>query len=1045
MRSPGPTLASVLGSAGLGLLAVGAVDVLQLSGGTGPLSVLWGVGALLVGGVVGERLGRLVGRRRHLALAWSMAPAALALCADELAALLGTLAARTGGGGPDLPVLAAVTLTLALAGPARALGRGARHGPSWPLLVGILAGWWLPGAVACLLGGLAALWIWEQPGSRRGPPPLRTELATLSTLALGAAAAVCSWIALRAGLAPSDDGALAVGLGIVGGALLARSLVRSLPAAAWPLVGAGAVALAVVVIARLPPLLQGWILDHVRDQGLLPFRLGLALPLALAVVPAGLALGAAWGRGPRRLAPLAVGAGLVAGAGVESSGELLWLAAGLLGIELLISARPLRQAASGLAIAGLVATALLAGATPDDLLTAGHYRLLRSPQAAQEEARISEDLRTASTSWTAAGAARLRAPERAWTGDVLRSPTAEALGGAESWPLLAELDGLPRQSRGRLARAEAFAGVLAAATGPEPDRSLLLGDDLGLALEAFGRSPHGLVRVATPLPVFTRAVAHLDPGTEARWLGPTVRLLPWHPTRALATEGRSGVDLVLEILRAPWGDAHRAPADARHLAQVHRRLKPGGRYVAVVHLETWAPGEPAAFAAAVGRRFEHVQLWLPPDGVDSLLLVAGDEAPELGRFLEVAGDSVEILRELGLPSAESAASLAVSSGAAARSWAGSATAPESRRLSTALVRPQVTHLADLADHVVDARSLWSLREGSEAALEAVSGRQEGARIFLESIRDAARGDMEAVIAGVRELERFDRLHGTRSLAPMVEPHLQQAREALARARTEGPSSTGWTEATNAATTARMLARSDPEPLLILAEIDLARGSWEAAGRRFEEVLALDADSLEALHGLARAAKGRRDFVRAEDAFRRGVQRHPRDWLAWQRLGAFLQELDRVQEAEEALRKAAGLADPPVPQPHLALAELYLRDEQAARALVESERAVRLGGGAYALLLRGRAHLDLGEHARADKDFRDAVLVDPDLAPARFGVGMARIALGDPQGAAEAFEAVLRIEPENAAARENLRRLRAEAPEASPSGSPSAPPSPADPG
>lgn len=1026
MRSPGPTLASVLGSAGLALLSAGGVGAIQEVGGTGPISTLLGAGAVLLAGPLGERLHRLGRRRGPLSLTWVLAPAALALGGDSTAALVGSIAAQTASGAPDLLVGAGALLLLVLAGPARALGRGAAHGPVWPLLPGLLLGWALPAWLALLLGGLCALLLWELPGPRRGPPPLRTELPVLSALALSAAAGVTVWVALRPGLAPSHDGALAVTLGVVGAALLGRRFLR-LPAPAWPLAGAGAVALSVLLLSRLPAHLDPWVLSHVRDQGALPFRLGLLVPLFASVLPVGLVLGAAWGRSPRRLAPLAVAAGLLAGAMVDGTGGLLWLAAGVLGVEALLGVRPLRQAAGGLGIAGLLAAAIFAGTTPDDLLTSGRYRLLRSPSAASEEARISEDLRTAVASWAAEGAARLRAPERAWSGELLRSPALDALEEQGTWPLLAELDGLPRQTRGRLARAEAFAGLVAAGTGAELDRSLFLGDDLGLALAAFSEAPHGLVRVATPIPELTRAVARLDPLTEARWLGPTVRLLPWHPTRALASEGRAALDLVLEIKRAPWGDAHRAPADPDHLARIRRRLGPTGRYVSVLHLDTWAPATPAAWTAEIAAHFDHVQLWLPPDGVDSLIVVAGGSPPELGAFLEVGSGAVELLRELGMPSAESAAALAIADGGAARSWAGEASLPEAHRLSSAVAMPHITHLADLADHVVDVGQLWSVPVESASSLEGVRTRQEGSRIFLESMRDAARGDMESVLAGVRELERFDRLHGTRTLAPMIEPHLQQAREALARARREGASSTGWTEATNAATTARMLARTDPQPLLILAEIDLARGAWESAARRFEEVLAIDPDSLEALHGLARAAKGRRDYVRAEDAFRRAVQRHPRDWVAWQRLGAFLQELDRVEEAEEALRKAAGLADPPMAQPHLALAELYLRDEQAARALVEAERAIRLSGSAYALVLRGRAHLDLGEHARADKDFRDAVLVDPELAPARFGVGMARIALGDPQGAAEAFEAVLRIDPENAAARENLRRLRPELP------------------
>ena len=61
-------------------------------------------------------------------------------------------------------------------------------------------------------------------------------------------------------------------------------------------------------------------------------------------------------------------------------------------------------------------------------------------------------------------------------------------------------------------------------------------------------------------------------------------------------------------------------------------------------------------------------------------------------------------------------------------------------------------------------------------------------------------------------------------------------------------------------------------------------------------------------------------------------------------------------------------------------------------------------------------------AEAEEDFRKAVLTDSDLIEARGGIGMVRAVLGDSDAAANIFRDILKRDPGNAAARENLRRL-----------------------
>ena len=80
----------------------------------------------------------------------------------------------------------------------------------------------------------------------------------------------------------------------------------------------------------------------------------------------------------------------------------------------------------------------------------------------------------------------------------------------------------------------------------------------------------------------------------------------------------------MEVARAPWSDSGHAALDKTHRAAVQRALAPSGASVVVVHLNWWPSGTGAALAGALARDFVHLQVWLPPAGADSLLLVASD-------------------------------------------------------------------------------------------------------------------------------------------------------------------------------------------------------------------------------------------------------------------------------------------------------------------------------------------------------------------------------------------------------------------------------------
>ena len=71
-------------------------------------------------------------------------------------------------------------------------------------------------------------------------------------------------------------------------------------------------------------------------------------------------------------------------------------------------------------------------------------------------------------------------------------------------------------------------------------------------------------------------------------------------------------------------------------------------------------------------------------------------------------------------------------------------------------------------------------------------------------------------------------------------------------------------------------------------------------------------------------------------------------------------------------------------------------------------------------LRGRIHFGLELWSKAEADFQKSTLADPNFHAARGSIGVIKMIQGDLQGAAQAFRATLRFDPNNETARKNLQ-------------------------
>src|SRR6185436_16607212 len=102
-------------------------------------------------------------------------------------------------------------------------------------------------------------------------------------------------------------------------------------------------------------------------------------------------------------------------------------------------------------------------------------------------------------------------------------------------------------------------------------------------------------------------------------------------------------------------------------------------------------------------------------------------------------------------------------------------------------------------------------------------------------------------------------------------------------------------------------------------------------------------------------------------------------------------LPSVRKAPAPVPKAAPAPDPQVEQ-HLKLGEEKFQNGDFNQAIFEAKAALRLGAGARAHLLMGKAHLEMEEPDEAATAYARALEVEPGNAAARAGLDRARKAL-----------------------------------------------------
>ncbi|MBI5494272.1 MAG: tetratricopeptide repeat protein [Deltaproteobacteria bacterium] len=136
---------------------------------------------------------------------------------------------------------------------------------------------------------------------------------------------------------------------------------------------------------------------------------------------------------------------------------------------------------------------------------------------------------------------------------------------------------------------------------------------------------------------------------------------------------------------------------------------------------------------------------------------------------------------------------------------------------------------------------------------------------------------------------------------------------------------------------------DADMTFIMGEILLAEKDQAAGLTTLRRAVELDGSQLKARFQLAMFAMEARDFNGAAEQYEEILRRDPKNLTALHNLGLALQGQGKFGPAREALLNAARI-HPEAPEPHYALADLYMRNmNQYADAKVELNTFVKMKG------------------------------------------------------------------------------------------------------
>lgn len=284
-----------------------------------------------------------------------------------------------------------------------------------------------------------------------------------------------------------------------------------------------------------------------------------------------------------------------------------------------------------------------------------------------------------------------------------------------------------------------------------------------------------------------------------------------------------------------------------------------------------------------------------------------------------------------------------------------------------------------------------------AGLEAARGRPEAALSALDTALALDPRSVDAKVEKARVLLRLDEDTGDTGDGPRRAEAIALLGQALEEDPDHGRAQVAWADA-----------------------VEVERGDLDAAAARLREVTARQPFLAEGWRALGRVLERRGRTEEAEECYREGLRRQPRDPGLQALLGLLLAERGDAEEATPLLEAAAESAVSALPQVHDGLAAVAVARGEWARAETEARRAVELApemASAWNHLAVALEELGRTEEALAAYD--RALAADGSYWQAVFNRGLLLRKQGRDSAAMEMFRRVLELNPGHAASHYEL--------------------------
>ena len=208
----------------------------------------------------------------------------------------------------------------------------------------------------------------------------------------------------------------------------------------------------------------------------------------------------------------------------------------------------------------------------------------------------------------------------------------------------------------------------------------------------------------------------------------------------------------------------------------------------------------------------------------------------------------------------------------------------------------------------------------------------------------------------------------------------------------------------------------PDPVLVLAELNIAKGNPDAAVESMQTLVASRTNLVQAYLTLGKAFRAKKKPEAALDAYRKATELAPDNPQGYYLMGLAYREAEQPKKASEAFESALSRKPDYVAAAIQSIA-LDLNEKKTNNALARIRSLIDKSPKSAPLYsLQGRLYLFINDTTNAEKAFLKSVEVDPQYSGAYSELGYLYAASGQKTQALQKIEESLTINPNNAPVR-----------------------------